>query len=485
MTVPKNRLALGTSRRRSGESAHGALSTRLRSAILSGTLPPNARLPSARALGLELSLARGTIVGVYERLESEGYLVARGAAGTFVSACLPAGTTPAPSPPKSQGARRASSKLDAAPVARSFQVGVPAVESFPSHIWSRLLARHSRRATARDLARADPCGDPALRGAIAAYLAVSRGVVARPEQVIVTAGYQGALGLLCAAFPGPQHRAWVEEPGYQFTRHALTLAGLRVQPIPVDDEGIAFAGRCSNGPSPDLVFVTASHQMPLGMPLSLARRLSLLAFARARAALIVEDDYDGEFHYASRPLPALASLEPDGPVIYAGTFSKVMFPGLRLGYLVVPEGVRERLERVATLLTPASGFAAQAATADFLGEGHLARHVRRMRRLYAERREALLSALAERASDELLVTPRGGGLLVLARFAPDRQRSDQDVVRRAKALRLSPTPLSVCFSHVPRRGGSGLLLGFAGLHPSRARAEVDRLVSAIVASPLV
>jgi GntR family transcriptional regulator / MocR family aminotransferase len=483
MTLPKNRLALGISGRRSGESAHSALSTRLRSAILSGTLPPNARLPSARALGLELSLARGTIVGVYARLESEGYLVARGAAGTFVSACLPAGITP--SPPKNRGARRASSELEAAPAPRSFQGGVPAVESFPIHIWSRLLARHSRRATAGDLARADPCGDPALRAAIAAYLAVSRGVVARPEQVIVTAGYQGALGLLCAAFPGPQHRAWIEEPGYPFTRRALTLAGLRVQPIPVDDEGIAFAGQRSKAPSPDLVFVTASHQMPLGMPLSLARRLSLLAFARARSALIVEDDYEGEFQYASRPLPALASLEADGPVIYAGTFSKVMFPALRLGYLVVPEGVRERLTRVATLLTPASGFAAQAATADFLGEGHLARHLRRMRRLYAERREVLLSALAERASAELVVTPRGGGLLVLARFAPGRERSDQDVVRRANALRLSPTPLSVCFSRVPRRGGSGLLLGFAGLHPSRARAEVDRLVSAIVASPLI
>jgi GntR family transcriptional regulator/MocR family aminotransferase len=485
MTVSKNRLLPSISGRKSGQSAHEALSTRLRSAILARTLPPNARLPSARALGLELSLARGTIVGVYARLESEGYLVARGAAGTFVSACLPAGITSMPAPRKDQGARRASSGLEAAPAAGSFQVGVPAVESFPIHIWSRLLARHSRRATARHLARADPCGDPALRAAISAYLAVSRGVVARPEQVIVTAGYQGALGLLCAAFPGPRHRAWVEEPGYHFARHALLLAGLRVQPIPVDDEGIDLQGRGSKTPNPDLVFVTASHQMPLGMPLSLARRLSLLAFARARSALVVEDDYDGEFQYASRPLPALASLEADGPVIYAGTFSKVMFPGLRLGYLVVPEAVRDRLARVATLLTPASAFAAQAATADFLAEGHLARHVRRMRRLYAERREAVLGALAERASAELVVTPRGGGLHVLARFAPGRQRSDQDVVRRANALRLSPTPLSVCFSRVPRRGGSGLLLGFAGLHSARARTEVDRLLSAIVASPLL
>ena len=205
--------------------------------------------------------------------------MARGAAGTFVSACLPAGITP--SPPKNRGARRASSELEAAPAPRSFQGGVPAVESFPIHIWSRLLARHSRRATAGDLARADPCGDPALRAAIAAYLAVSRGVVARPEQVIVTAGYQGALGLLCAAFPGPQHRAWIEEPGYPFTRRALTLAGLRVQPIPVDDEGIAFAGQRSKAPGPDLVFVTASHQMPLGMR-AVARPAPVAARLRAR-----------------------------------------------------------------------------------------------------------------------------------------------------------------------------------------------------------
>ena len=460
-----------------GKTVHTLLSERLRRAMLSGVLSRGARLPSARALAGELGLARGTVVSVYARLESEGYLSARGAAGSYVSESLPARASAAR---PAHGSEAATVSLSARPAAlRPFQVGVPAVDEFPIEAWSRLLARASRRASARDLAYADPLGAPALRRAIASYLAVSRGVLARPEQVVVTAGYQGALGLLCAAYSGPKARAWFEEPGYHLARAALHLAGMRVSSAPVDAQGLDPEAAEATEPRPDLIFTTPSHQMPLGMPLSLARRLQLLAFARRSGALIVEDDYDGEFHYDARPLPALASLAEDAPVIYAGTFSKVMFPALRLGYLVVPDSVRERIRSTAASLAPASNFAVQIAAAEFLSEGHFARHVRRMRRLYAERRAALLDALAKYASSTLVVTPQQGGMHVLARFADGRQPGDVAVVRRANELGLAPLPLSAYYQRPPRHGASGLLLGFAPTAARRFPSEVGLLQRAV------
>ena len=450
------------------------LSERFRRAILGGLLAPGDRVPSARAYALEVGVARGTVVAVYERLSAEGYLTPRGAAGTFVSATLPArgGAAHATHAPRSRSTGPASLvRAGTAP----FQLGVPALDAFPMQVWSRLLSRRSRRAPARELARADPLGAPALRNALASYLAVSRGVMARPEQILITHGFQGALGLLTMAFP--RARVWLEEPGYPLARLALVLAGARVSAVPVDEQGMdpSRAGRAAK---PELIFVTASHQMPLGVPLGLSRRLALLALARRHEAFIVEDDYDGEFHYAGPPLPALASLERDAPVIYAGTLSKVMFPALRLGYLVVPEPLLERMSRLATLLGPAPGSMLQLALADFLVEGHFARHVKRMRHLYAERRGALLAALREHAAEELAFEESPGGLHVLARFTASVRVDDRAVVQRAEALGLAPSPFSGCF-HRPDPKQQGLLLGFPPLPAARAEAHVLRLVQAL------
>ncbi|HTN89051.1 MAG TPA: PLP-dependent aminotransferase family protein [Sorangium sp.] len=459
-------------RQRSARPLHAQLYDRIRQAILTGTLAPGARVPSARAMAIEAGVSRGTVDVAYARLSVEGFLVTRGAAGTFVTSPLPIPSRRAAAAPPEQP--RLEPRARAA--LRPFQIGVPAVDAFPVATWSRLLGRHARRARAGDLARSDPGGDGALREAIAAHLAVSRGVVARAEQVMITGGYHGALGLIARALARPGDRAWFEDPGYARGRAALELAGLRLAAVPVDAEGLDVARGVALAPRARFVFVTPSHQMPLGMALSLPRRLALLAWARGAGAWVVEDDYDGEFQHASAPLPALKSLDDGDRVLYAGTFSKSMFPALRLGFLVVPDGARDALARAADLLHPAPPLAAQRAVADFLAEGHFARHVRRMRALYAERRGALARALEELASPHLQLDPGAGGLHLTARLTGAR---DGEVVERAALLGLAPAALSSYRVRASAGRPGGLLLGFAALPAPRARKAVERLALAI------
>ncbi|WP_158501956.1 PLP-dependent aminotransferase family protein [Vitiosangium sp. GDMCC 1.1324] len=460
-------------RRQRGDSPlHVQLYDRIRQAILTGTLPPGARLPSARAMAQEACVARGTVDVAYARLTVEGFLVTRGAAGTFVTGALPLpprGASLAPVQPQ-RAEPRAREAL------RPFRIGIPAVAAFPVSTWSRVLGRHSRRARAADLAYSDSCGDSTLREAIAAHLAVSRGVITHADQVVITSGFHGALGLMAQALAKPGDQAWIEDPGYFRAHSALLLAGLRLAAVPVDAEGIDVARGVALAPNARFAFVTPSHQMPLGMALSLPRRLALLAWARSSGAWIVEDDYDGEYQYASTPLPALKSLDDRGLVLYAGTFSKSMFPTLRLGFLVVPDKAREPLARVANLLHPAPPLALQRAAADFLGEGHFARHVRRMRTLYAERRAALLRALDELGSPYLQIEHATSGLHLLVRLTGVR---DDAVVAHAEALGLAPGSLSLHQASPAKERLDGLLLGFAALPASRARDAVQRLARAI------
>ncbi|WP_395806411.1 PLP-dependent aminotransferase family protein [Archangium minus] len=460
------------SRRRGDRPLHVQLYDRLREAILAGTLTPGTRLPSARAMAQELRVSRGTVDVAYARLIVEGFLVTRGAAGTFVTSPLPLtprGASTAPPKP-----RRAETR--ARTVLHPFQIGIPGVDAFPIATWSRLLGRHARSARAMDLAHSDATGDNSLREAIATHLAVARGVIAHPDQVLITGGYHGALGLMARALSSPGDQAWIEEPGYHRARSALSLAGLRLAAVPVDDEGLDVARGVALAPLARFAFVTPGHQMPLGMALSLPRRLALLAWARSADGWIVEDDYDGEFQYDSAPLPALKSLDDQGRVLYAGTFSKSMFPTLRLGFLVVPDRARDALARVANLLQPAPPLAIQRAAADFLREGHFARHMRRMRNLYAERRTALLRALDELSSPYLQLEPTTGGLHLLARLSGVR---DDAVVTHAGSLGLAPGPLS-SYQLSPEKGRlDGLLLGFTTLPAPRAREAVSRLSRAI------
>lgn len=458
---------------------------RVRQAILSGRLPPGARLPSARSLASQLATARGTVETAYALLAGEGYVVARGAAGTIVEPGLrQAGPRPAggaaTAPGTASGSTPGAAAIDglslaAAPPQRPFQVGVPALDAFPRKLWARTSARRARHLPDAALGYQDAAGEPALRLAVASYLALSRGIACDPAEVFITAGFQGALGLAAHVLLPSGAAAWVEDPGYFLARRGLVEGGARLVPVPVDAEGLDVEAGIARAAEARLALVTPTHQMPLGVTLTLRRRLALLDWARAAGAWIVEDDYDSEFHYRGRPLPALKSLDTAGRVLYAGSFSKVLFPGLRLGYLVVPASQADRFAHAAASLHPAPAGPLPSIVAEFLTEGHFARHIRRMRGLYARRRQALADALAAEAGGLLRLAPRDGGMHLLAWL--EREENDVEAMNRAHRAGLAPmalTPFAVSAPCPP-----GLLLGFPNVAEPMATALARRLARAL------
>lgn len=454
---------------------------RIHAAILAGQLPPGTRLPSWNSLAGQLGVARGTVKAAYDWLAGEGYVVGRGPAGTVVNPDLrlppdgPAGREARATP---SGAAAPGSEGDPlaipwdAPV-RPFQPGAPAFDAFPRKLWCRLAARHAGRLGPAEMGYPDPTGHPALRAAIASYLGVARGIACAPAQVFVTAGFAGALDLITRALLRPGDRVWFEDPGFPRTRQALTLAGAEVVPVPVDaegldvDQGLARAAR--------FAVVTPSYQAPLGMMLSLPRRLALLHWAARTGAWIIEDDYYGEFRFAGPPLPALKALDAAGRVIYVGTFSKVLLPALRLGYAVVPASEVGRFAQAASCLAPAQALPLQKAVAEFLAEGHLGRHIRRMRGLYAQRRGALMQALREACGARAQVDDREMGMHLLLRLPPGSD--DVALARRAAEHGLGPVPLSIW--SVEADCGAGLMLSFTNI-PAEAAGEQARRLAAIL-----
>ena len=445
---------------------------RFRDAIRDGVLRPEERLPSTRSLASQLGAARGTVDLAYSLLAGEGYIVGRGAAGTFVAP----GLAPAlrRSLARSRKASTGVSTQTRAPGATimPFQMGVPALDVFPRALWSRLSARRTRMLTVETMVSADAAGYTGLREAIVSYLTVSRGIRCHAGEVIITSGFQGALGLLTRAFLQPGDEVWFEEPGYLFARDALEAVGAKVVPTPVDSEGLDVAEAVKQAPRARFVYVTPAHQAPLGISLTLQRRLALLSWAERAKAWIIEDDYDSEFRYGARPLPALKSLDEAGRVLYAGTFSKVLFPGLRLGYLVVPETEVDRVKRVCQLLYHGGPMLTQAIVADFMSEGHFARHIRHMRMLYEQRRAALANALAEVFADRLTVQLQAGGMHLIARVPT--VKDDRDLVARARAHALAPAALSGWYAD-RRRSEQGLLLSFTNITPTSAFEVAKRL----------
>ncbi len=438
---------------------------RIRQGVLEGRLPAGARLPSSRALAAQLGLARATVQLAYDMLAAEGFTIGQGAAGTRVAAAVPAGTPkPVPAPPPDIAA--------AAETLLPFQMGQPALDAFPRKLWSRLAARRARSLTTASLAYAPPAGEMALRLALQRYLAVARGVVADPAQIIITAGFQGALTLVAAGLLAPGDGVWVEDPGYFIGPAVLRAFHLDPLPVPVDDQGIDVAA----GPAgARAAIVTPSHQFPTGVALSLERRLALLDWAAATGAWIVEDDYDAEFRYAGRPLPALQSLDSRGRVLFAGTFSKVMFPALRLGYLVAPRDIAGHLAGVAARLGGPPAAMVQLAAADFIDQGHFARHIRRMRHLYATRRQALYAALMGAAGGRLAITLRPGGQHLMIRLPAGS--SDTAIAARARAAGLAVEPLS---GHSPGGlAGPGLLLTFTNVDVAEAGVLAQRLAAVL------
>jgi GntR family transcriptional regulator/MocR family aminotransferase len=473
--------------RRSRASLQRQLYDELRAAILAGRLAPAARLPASRVLAGDLAVSRNTVAGAFDQLLAEGYVEGKVGSGTYVAGTLPeellrfgsnGKATPEPLLMPAKLSRRGK-VLAAIPVSfsrgvdapRAFRPGLPALDRFPREIWARLSARLVRHAPAAMLNYGDPAGYRPLRQGIAEYLRAARGVRCSADQIIVTAGSQQALDLAARVLLDPGDTAWVEDPGYLGARGALAAAGIRCAPIPVDDEGISVVEGVRRAPEARLASVTPSHQYPLGVTMSLARRMRLLAWARRRRAWIVEDDYDSEYRYTGRPLPALQGLDSAGRVIYTGTFSKVLCPSLRLGYLVCPEALVDAFISARALADRQSPGIEQVVLAEFLSEGHFARHVRRMRALYAERQQVLVSAAQRELAGLLEILPAEAGLHLTA-WLP-RGASDRDVSGRAAGAGIIAPPLSAYAIEALIR--PGLMLGYAALPARQIREGVRKL----------
>lgn len=447
--------------RAAAEPYYRQIYERFRDAIASGLLKPGDRVPSARALTQELGLARGTVDTAYSLLTAEGYFEARGQAGTIVTPSLK---------PRAPIAR-AKPSVSLVPASTSFrpdsilpfQIGLPALDAFPRKVWARIGARCARAMQPASMVHPPVHGLPELRAQIAAYLRVSRGISCLPAQVFVTSGYRHTLSLIAHALLAKGDRAWVEDPGYPPTRELFGRMGIVPVPLPVDRDGIVVDEGIKRAPDARVAVVTPAHQSPLGMSLSLPRRQALLEWARRNKAWIVEDDYDGEYRYVGRPLPALASLDRDGRVLYAGTFSKVLFPGLRLAYLVVPGAQVDRMEEVSRAFTGGSPELTQATVSAFMREGHFARHIQRMRKLYAERREAAAAGL-EMLRPHLRVESQPGGMHLILRLPGGR--SDRELVARMLQAGLYAEALTDWAAK--RKPGPALLLGFTNVQSQDA-----------------
>jgi GntR family transcriptional regulator/MocR family aminotransferase len=353
---------------------------------------------------------------------------------------------------------------------RPFRSGIPAVDAFPRRIWGRLLARRWRRGSV-PLAYGDPEGDLALRTAIAEYVRGARGARCTPDQVVVVSGSQQALDLTARVVLDPGDAAWMEEPGYWGVRAALAAAGAEVVPVPVDEAGLDVRAGIARAPSARVACVAPSHQLPLGVTMSARRRIELLEWARGASAWLVEDDYDSEYRYSSRPLACLQGLDSSGCVVYVGTFSKTIFPALRLGYLIAPSALLDALQAARAAADRHSPALEQGVLADFIGEGHYARHVRRMRSLYEERRDTLRDAVRTRLEGAVTLGPMDGGMHVVGWLAGDRD--DRVVSLALLEAEVEAAPLSRYWTGPGAR--SGLMLGYAAYPPAELRTAVERM----------
>ncbi|WP_193366870.1 PLP-dependent aminotransferase family protein [Pelagibius marinus] len=477
----------------------------LREVILAGGLAPGSRLPSSRALAAELGCSRNTVVTAFDQLLSEGYLEGQAGSGTFVSRVLPEdllGLAPArPGQKEGKAARETTDPktlLSARGQAltalrrrrhgpeRAFLPGIPETMEFPFDIWTRLHSRLWRHPSASLLRLGTPAGLQTLREAIARYLATFRGMTCDWRQVIVTTGAQQALDMMIQLLLEPGDRVWIEEPGYPGIRGPLIAAAADPVPLPLDGEGLMVSQGRRRAPSARAAIVTPTHHYPLGTTMSLARRLELLEWAREAGAWILEDDYDSEYRYAGRPLASLWSLaagrEEAARVIYVGSFSKVLFPSIRIGYLVVPESLIDAASAAQSALGTQPTAVLQPVLAAFIEEGHFATHVRRMRRLYAARQAALVAAAERHLAGLLEVPADDAGLHLMAWLAPElaARLDDRAVTETAAEAGVAISPLSDYFMGKPDR--QGLLLGYAAVPEDEIEIGARRLGEALRAS---
>ena len=443
-----------------------------REAIVERRLRPGQRLPSTRSLAAELQVSRLPVLTAFEQLLAEGYFEARVGAGTFVASSLPdeplpavRGTEPSPVAPR---------RPEPEPWLRgrgAFRVSQPAVERFPFTVWSSLVSRHARDSRASLLLYGDAMGARPFREAIADYLRTARGVRCDPEQIMVVSGSQQALDIAARSLFKPGSPVWIEDPGYCGASEILSRAGARLVPVPVDGEGLDVAAGAALCAEACAAYVTPSHQYPLGVTMSASRRLQLLDWARRTGAWILEDDYDSEYRYGTLPIASLQGLDRGSRVLYIGTFSKVLFPSLRLGYLVIPTDLVARFAAVRASMDIFPPALSQAALTDFITEGHFGRHLRKMRQLYRERRSALVEALA----GELEVIGDQAGLHLTALLPDDAD--DRRIAEDAARLGVWAMPLSSCYLGTEAR--RGLVFGFGGFTEPEIRDGARKLRSVI------
>ncbi|HEX7154076.1 MAG TPA: PLP-dependent aminotransferase family protein [Thermoanaerobaculia bacterium] len=455
----------------------------IRAAIEERRLAAGERLPSTRALAAEAGLARKTVEEAYAQLEAEGYLVRRGGSGSFVADVARAMPARHQRVVKLSG-RRTLSKRGRAIAAstacvepttvRPFAAGLPAVDAFPLELWQRLVTRHARRLDGAALIYGDPAGHPPLREAIAAYLGNARGVRCDASQVVIVSSSQQALDLIARLTIDPGDDVWIENPSYPGARAALHGSGARLVPVRADDDGLDVAQGIELAPAARLAYVTPSHQYPLGSTMSLERRLALLASARRADAWIVEDDYDSEFRYDGRPVPAIQGLDTAGRVIYVGTFTKVLFPSLRLAYLVLPPDLVQSFVNARAQIDGHAPPFLQGVVAELITEGHFGAHLRRMRALYRGRRDVFLEA-AQKHLRSLEFPVLHAGLRATGFFRDGRD--DREASRQAARRGIEAPPLSRYYLGGPAR--TGLVLGYAGLTPEEIRRGVRELAKVV------
>jgi len=459
----------------------------IRQAILDGRLSPGTRLPASRTLADDLDVSRTTVVLAYESLLGEGYITSRGSAGSFV-----ASVRVDPSKPRvtrtartvrdasvEAATQRAVALASAAggmpnvrPAAVPFRTGEPALDLFPARLWARLYARRARRSTGALLGYGSEAGHRPLRSAIAAYVSAARGVRATPDQVILVRGTQQGVHLATRVLLAADDVAWVEDPGYGAARTLLGTTGASIAPIPVDAEGIVVAEGIRRAPHARVAHVSASHHFPLGHTMSLARRLALLEWAGKAGTWVLEDDYDSEFRYVGAPIPSLQGLDTHERVIYLGTFSKTMFPALRLGYLIVPGAMVDVFRATQVLGDRIAPSLEHATLAEFIEDGHFTRHVRRMRGVYTERQDALLRAIRRELDGVADASPTGTGMHLVA-WLRDRAIDAARVSRLAYEAGIEAAPVSMYT--VKAALPPGLLLGFAAVRPADMGPALRRL----------
>jgi GntR family transcriptional regulator / MocR family aminotransferase len=462
----------------------------LRSAILSRSLRPGTKLPSTRELSSQLGVSRSAAVAAYEQLLAEGYTSGRRGSGTYVSSDLPEPIDANPQRGKKPVTAIRSNAAEMRSIGdfvdvtvqsdeRPFNLGRTLVDARTVELWRKLSARTFRSLSRSHLGYSDPRGTIELRKTICDYLQVARAVRCDPEQIVVTTGTQHAIDIAIRTLPGLDKEVWIEDPGYPLTRQALLAAGAKVRPIPVDGQGIDVGRGIKLAPNAVAVFVTPSHQFPTGVVLSMARRLELLDWAREKSAWIVEDDYASEFRYGGRPLASLQGLDEGERVIYIGTLNKALFPGLRMGYAVVPRALLRAFVATRYLMDRQPSTLGQTVVAAFMEEGHFAAHIRRMRLLYRDQRDVLVAALKSRLGADLTVDPPDQGMHLVAYT----RRGLSDVAIERTGHRHGVIVRAMSRLHVAAVPRSALVLGFSGYPRPAIVPAVERLAQVVEGQP--